>query len=98
MEAKYGPAKLVGTVPAERLLAMYRLIPAAAKGRQSRRTSAALDFGSLVSSCYVFDATAGRYQEVELDVKGDWEYHNLAPEAKTLASWLVSLEQPTGRR
>jgi hypothetical protein len=98
MEAKYGPAKLVGTVPAERLLAMYRLIPAAAKGRQSRRTSFAFDFGSLVSSCYVFDAAAGRYQEVELDVKGDWAYHNLAPEAKTLASWLVSLEQRTGRQ
>lgn len=93
LAAKYGErTTLVRTVPREQLDEMTRLIPAAAKGRLSDRTSPARDSGSLASLCYVFDATRGSYRKVELDVKGDWEYHNLAPEARRLAAWLESLD------
>jgi hypothetical protein len=100
MEAKYGPGPtLVRTVPREELLAMFRLIAPAAKGEHSKRAeSGTRDFGSITSACYLFDPAAGRYREVELDVKGDWEYRNLAPEAQKLAAWLESLEPRPGEQ
>ena len=99
MEAKYGQSvALIGRVPADALLAMFRLIPAAAKGGHSERVSASRDRGAFVSACYLFDAAEKRYREVELDVKGDWEYRNLAPEAETLTKWLASLDRPLERK
>jgi hypothetical protein len=95
MEAKFGQSvALIGRVPADELLAMFRLIPAAAKGGYSERVSASRDRGAFVTACYLFDAAEKRYREVELDVKGDWEYRNLAPEAETLTKWLASLDRP----
>jgi hypothetical protein len=95
IEATYGSGiVLVGRVAADELLAMFRLIPAAARAGYSKRVSAGADRGALVSACYLFDAAQKRYRAVELDVKGDWEYRNLAPEAETLAKWLMSLERP----
>lgn len=92
LETKYGPSPtVIRTVPREELLEMIRLIPSAARGTYSARTSAGADRGALVSACYVFDADTGLYREVELDVKGDWEYRNLSPEAQKLAAWLESL-------
>jgi hypothetical protein len=99
MTAKYGQSPtLIGTVPAGDLLAMFRLIAAAAKGKQSERVSASRDRGALVSSCYLFDAIEKRYREVELDVQGDWKYRNLAPEAVTLTKWLASLDRPLEKK
>jgi hypothetical protein len=96
MKDKYGMArKLVGSVPADRLRAMFQLIPAAARGSFSRRVQAGADRGAVVSSCYLFDAAAQRYREIELTVAGDWEYRNLAPEARILATWLESLGGPS---
>ena len=92
MDDKYGTERRrIGTVPAVELRAMYQLIPAAARGRFSRTVSGGADRGGVVSSCYVFDTVTKRYREIELTVAGDWEYHNLAPEARTLATWLASL-------
>ena len=94
MEAKFGPdTTLLRTVPMDELMTMFRLIPAAAKGRYSDRVSASRDRGAMVSACYVFNAAEKRYRKVELDVAGDWEYRNLAPEAQRLASWLASLDR-----
>ena len=98
LETKYGPSPtLLRTVPREDLLEMIRLIPSAARGTYSARTSAGADRGALVSACYVFDPDTGLYRDVELDVKGDWEYRNLSPEAQKLATWLESLV-PAPRR
>lgn len=94
LEAKFGPDRtLLRTVPKDELLAMFRLIPAAAKGRNSESVSVSRDRGALVSACYLFDTTKQRYRRIELDVKGDREYRNLAPEAHTLAEWLATLDQ-----
>jgi hypothetical protein len=99
MEAKFGESvALIGRVPADELLAMFRLIPAAAKGGYSERVSASRDRGAFVSACYVFDAAGKRHREVELDVKGDWEYRNLAPEAETLTKWLAALDRPLEKK
>jgi hypothetical protein len=95
LEAKFGPDRtLLRTVSKDELLAMFRLIPAAAKGRNSERVSVSRDRGALVSACYSFDAKKRRYRLIELDVKGDWEYRNLAPEAHKLAEWLATLDRP----
>jgi hypothetical protein len=99
MDQNYGAERqLVRTVSSDELLAMYRLIPAAAKGHHSKRVSAGADRGASVSACYVFDAAEKRYRKVELAVAGDWEYRNLAPEAQELAVWLASLARPTQDR
>lgn len=98
MEAKYGPATQVGTVDRKTLLSMYQLIPPAARGRQTERVHAAYDAGSWVSACYLYDAATKRYREVELEVKGDWEHSNLAPEARVLAAWLRSVEEAARKR
>jgi hypothetical protein len=99
LEATYGSELVpLRTVARPELLAMFRLIPAAAKGRYSPRVSGGADLGSLSSVCYMVDAGDGRYREVELDVTGDWSYRNLAPEAQTLAKWLAALAQPEGSR
>jgi hypothetical protein len=95
MENKYGPdTKVLRTVSASELRAMYELIPAAAKGPLSKRVSAGADRGASVSACYLFDPGSNRYREVELEVVGDWTYRNLAPEARKLAAWLASLARP----
>ena len=93
MEAKYGSQRtLLRTVSAGELRAMYQLIPAAAKGRLSKKVSAGADRGASASVCYLFDPAAKRYHEVELDVVGDWTYRNLAPEAQKLTAWLAALD------
>lgn len=95
LEAKFGPGPtLLRTVPKDELLAMFRLIPAAAKGRNSEAASVSRDSGAFVSACYLFDTKTQRYRRIELDVKGDWEYRNLAPEAHQLVTWLAALDQP----
>jgi hypothetical protein len=98
MEAKYGTSTVVGSVDRKTLLSMYKLIPAAAGGRQSPNVHVAYDAGSFVSACFVFDPATKRYREVELEVKGDFERHNLAAEARVLAAWLLSIEQGTRKR
>jgi hypothetical protein len=99
MDAKYGRSvALIGRVPADELLAMFRLIPAASKGAYSDRVSASRDRGAFVTMCYVFDAAERRYRAVELDVQGDWEYRNLTPEAETLTKWLAALDRPLERK
>lgn len=99
MEAKFGPdATLLRSVSRDELLAMVRLIPAAAKGSYSEREPVSRDRGALVSACYLVDA-AHRYRRVELEVTGDWKYRNLAPEAQKLAAWLASLDgRPQDRK
>ena len=94
MENQYGAErKLLRTVAAGELQAMFQLIPGAAKGQLSKKVSAGADRGAWVSSCYLFDSAGKRYREVELDVVGDWTYRNLAPEAQRLAAWLTTLER-----
>ena len=96
MDEKYGSErKLIRTLPTDEVRAMYDLIPGAAKGALSKRVPRGMDMGASVSACYLFDATSKRYRKVELDVTGDWEYRNLAPEARKLAAWLASLASTT---
>jgi hypothetical protein len=92
LEERYSHArKLVRTVDSKELLEKYKLIGQASKGQYSKRLQKGADQGAFVSSCYVYDEATGRYKEIELRVKGDWNYENLSPAARELADWLETL-------
>jgi len=95
LEERYSHGrKLVRTIDSKELLEKYRLIGQASKGQYSKRLQRGADQGAYVSSCYVYDEATGRYKEIELRVKGDWNYENLSPAARELAEWLESLKAP----
>ncbi len=93
LEDKYNHGrKAIGKVGPQELHEKYRLVEPASRGRLSKHVQRGADQGESVSRCYLLDAAAGRYKEVELKVAGDWSYENPAPSAKELTKWLESLE------
>lgn len=92
LEEQYSQGrKPIGKVDAQELHEKYRLVEPASRGQLSKPIQHGADQGESVSRCYMFDAAAGRYREVELKVTGDVSYENLAPSARELTKWLESI-------
>lgn len=95
LEAKYSQGrKLLKTVPPDEIGKMHQLIAAASKGTYSEKVQRGADAGAVVSSCYLYDANAKTYREIELVVSGDWSYRNESPAARQLTEWLARISKP----
>jgi hypothetical protein len=93
LEDKYSHGRqLIRTIEPQEWQAKRKLLVAASNGQMSARKQRGADMGANVCRCYVFDEASSHYKEVELRVRGDWSYENLAPSAKELADWLESLQ------
>ena len=69
------------------------LVSVAKTGTLSTPVSRGADMGALVCKIFVPDGTDPQkvYDEVILTQTGDWEKHNLKPEAAVIADWLKNL-------
>jgi hypothetical protein len=95
LEAKYAQGRtLLRTVPTDDFGQIRRLIAEASKGSYSEKVQRAADAGATVVSCYLYDENAKTYREIELDVRGDWSYHNVSPAARQLTEWLTTISKP----
>lgn len=64
----------------------------ASDGGLSQPVSQGADMGSLGCSVFIPEQdNTGSYRQVILNESGDWEQHNLAPEAGVLTQWLTNL-------
>jgi len=63
-------------------------ISGAASGEIGELKNIAADAGTSVLTCYRYDGSRDRYQQVFLAQSGDWEQFNLSAEAEKLVTWL----------
>ncbi|PKL51351.1 MAG: hypothetical protein CVV42_00435 [Candidatus Riflebacteria bacterium HGW-Riflebacteria-2] len=94
LKTLYEPGKkLITTVAPDKLQQMIALVPAAAVASISERVHGACDKGSYASVAYIPDTQTNLFKEINLKTEGDWNSHNLAPEAAEIVEWLNSLKQ-----
>jgi hypothetical protein len=92
LEQKYSHnRRQVGTVDAKDLTRVRRWLAEARHGSLSKKVQRGADRGASSRACWIRGAGSDRYQQVELDVTGDWTYTNSAPAAGELVRWLVSV-------
>ncbi len=90
----YKPGKkLIAQIASDKLQQMIALVPSAAVASMSERVHEACDMGSFSSVAYMLDSQTKLYKEIKLKTRGDWSYHNLAPEAAEIVEWLNSLNE-----
>ena len=92
LEQRYAGATDLGVRASQADIARNAaLIAEAANVKPTEGTNVGADMGGSEIFCYRFDEASGRYSEILLDLKGDWERTNPSPAAKTLTTWLKGL-------
>jgi hypothetical protein len=92
LKLRYNGAADTGQkVTAEEIERHLPLIAEAAKGGATEPKNVGADMGAFTRYCFTYDAASGRYSQVMLDQKGDWETTNPSEAAKTLNAWLTPI-------
>lgn len=84
---------VIHRVEAEDLDYYVGLIEGAAGGEITKTENVAVDAGSSVLSCYLYDPKVDMYQNIVLARSGDWVQFNNSSEAETLEDWLKEFEE-----
>jgi hypothetical protein len=92
MEGEYSRERsFLRQIPAEEWQSIVKLLPEASKGIMSVPQPGGSGNGSGMCRCFVLNEKNNKYQEVRLQVTGDWIYGNSSSSAKEIANWMESL-------
>jgi len=63
-----------------------------ANGPMSKATNTMADAGAHIQAVYLYEPVKNRYKRVILEMTGDWSQQNLAPRAKEVVEWMMTVE------